>query len=107
MMKDRQDYRFQITFDALKQTPTALRNHATRAFYRRVRSMTSVRSLRLVALQMGIYCLILVGAVGVTLNGSKMLVDIIAAKMFQMGYEVALQNLPRHIETASFRPSVE
>ena len=107
MISDKAGFRTPIIKDRLKQLAIASIECANTALYSRIQAMSMVRDLRSVVLQLGLYCLIVAGAIGVTLNGSKLLLDIIAGQMFQMGYEVALQNLPKQIETANFRPFVE
>lgn len=73
----------------------------------RLAAMDPLRSIQKTGLQLGLYCLLVAGCLGAVVNGSKLIVDQIHAKMFEMGYEVAKQNLPKKIETASIRSTLE
>ncbi|WP_114010317.1 hypothetical protein [Cohaesibacter intestini] len=106
-MNFKRGFEAQISADAVKQAASALALQILIKARGRVAAVDPIRTIQKTGLQLGLYCLLVAGSLGVVVNGSKLIVDQIHAKMFEMGYEVAKQNLPKKIQTASIRSSVE
>ena len=98
---------FEELLSAIKQSAFAVLARSGTSFRYRLMAMNPLILMQRFGLQLGLYCLILFGAVGVTLNGSQLLIQIVCNEMSRMGYEVAKQNLPQQIETASLRTSMK
>ncbi len=98
-----------ISIDVLKNVSSTLANELVIKAKRRIAGMDPIRSIQRTGLQLGLYCLLVAGSIGVVANGSKMIVDQLHTKMSEMGYEVAQhthQNVPKTIQTASIRSSI-
>ena len=67
----------------------------------------ALKRLRLMLLQVVLYGAIITGAVGTVFYGSEVLIYMLSAKMTAMGTDVIRQNMPKGIETARLRPTLE
>ncbi len=65
------------------------------------------RTAQQLTLQLGLYAMILTGAIGVTYSGGDILMSMIHSKMTEMSQEVIKLNLPKGIETASLKTAVQ
>ena len=99
-----------INIDGFKNASSTLANELVIKAKRHIAGMDPIRSIQRSGLQLGLYCLLVAGSVGLVANGSKMIVDQLHTKMSEMGYEVAQHNyhkVPKTIQTASIRPSIK
>ncbi|WP_319495935.1 hypothetical protein [uncultured Cohaesibacter sp.] len=64
-------------------------------------------NLRRLVLQTGLYCLVLGFAIGTALVGSRVMFSLIHQEMSAMGSDVARANLPKGVETADLRPTMQ
>nr|WP_321444880.1 hypothetical protein [uncultured Cohaesibacter sp.] len=99
-----------INIDVFKNASSTLASELVIKAKRHIAGMDPIRSIQRSGMQLGLYCLLVAGSVGVVANGSKMVVDQLHTKMSEMGYEVAQHNhnkVPKNIQTASIRPTIK
>ncbi len=80
---------------------------ASRRVYLSAQSYLLAINLRRLLLQTGLYCVVLGFAVGSVLVGSRIMFTLIHQEMSEMSHDVVRANLPKEVETADLRPTIQ